>query len=568
MKKLGSLLPLSAFVFILSFLTSHTDGPLHNSALLRVTGAPGENTCYFCHVSNMDNTGPGSITATFSGGSGYVANGNYTITVTITNSAIPKYGFQMSSLRNSNNTRAGTFTPIADTDTFLVAGRHYIEHSTGSTTGTWVIPWQAPSANVGDITFYATGVAAMFPTGTPGDFPYSTSVTITPLQLPVAGFTSVGSVCQGGSIQFTNTSAHATSYQWTLQGGSPPNSIAQDPLVQYSTAGTFDVTLIASNAIGADTTTEQVTIHSLPNATINNPGVLCANGAIIQLTAATNGGTWTGPGTNFSGSFDPAVAGPGSHKINYSVTDGNGCVGFDSINVMVADSVTVSLSSINALCYQDSSGLVEIDSVAGGTPPYSYSWSTPSGPSGPWYIAGFYEVTVTDNNGCTATASVTMTEPPPLDTASTVVVNATTQLSSDGSINITPAGGTPPYAFSWSNAATTEDIDSLAANTYTVMITDSNNCVASFEIVVAADATGVGDLQKEIISISPNPSSGVVSIEGIDYDELFIADQSGRVVWYSATKQQVDVSHLPRGTYVLTVVTKDIKASKRLLISR
>ncbi|GAA3561842.1 hypothetical protein GCM10022395_10560 [Snuella lapsa] len=75
---------------------------------------------------------------------------------------------------------------------------------------------------------------------------------------PVANFTSdVTSVTEEETVNFTDTSTNApTSWSWTFTGGTPSTSTAQNPSVVYSTAGTYDVMLTATNAVGQDVETK------------------------------------------------------------------------------------------------------------------------------------------------------------------------------------------------------------------------------------------------------------------------------------------------------------------------
>jgi PKD repeat protein len=74
---------------------------------------------------------------------------------------------------------------------------------------------------------------------------------------PVADFSaSPTTVCAGGTVTFTNLSTLATSYAWTFTGGTPGTSTATNPTVTYNTAGTYAVTLVATNANGSDTETK------------------------------------------------------------------------------------------------------------------------------------------------------------------------------------------------------------------------------------------------------------------------------------------------------------------------
>lgn len=121
----------------------------------------------------------------------------------------------------------------------------------------------------------------------------------------------------------------------------------------------------------------------------------------------------------------------------------------------------------------------------GGVPPYAVVWQNETGDtvSNSMILEGVpasvYTVHIIDSLGCSAMASVEIREPdaalsilqiPP------VVKNISCAGLSDGSINITPLGGVPPYSFNWSNSAETEDISGLEAGLYRVTVTDANLC--------------------------------------------------------------------------------------------
>jgi gliding motility-associated-like protein len=150
------------------------------------------------------------------------------------------------------------------------------------------------------------------------------------------------------------------------------------------------------------------------------------------------------------------------------------------------------------LCFGNSTGSVNL-SVAGGTAPYTYLWSnngTVEDPTG--MPAGNYTVTVTDANGCTATASVTITQP-----ASALSIVTSPQnilcLNGTGSITSTPNGGVSPYSFSWSNNATTQNITNLQAGSYTVTVQDANGCTANATGVVS---TTLSQVPVQILNIT------------------------------------------------------------------
>ena len=127
-------------------------------------------------------------------------------------------------------------------------------------------------------------------------------------------------------------------------------------------------------------------------------------------------------------------------------------------------------------CFGGSDGSLDLTAF-GGTVPYTYLWSNAATTEDLTGLpAGTYTVTITDANGCTATASTTINQPAAALTASTTQVDVLCYGDATGSVDLTVSGGTIAYSYLWSNAATTEDITSLTAGTYTVTVTDANGC--------------------------------------------------------------------------------------------
>ena len=81
-----------------------------------------------------------------------------------------------------------------------------------------------------------------------------------------------------------------------------------------------------------------VTVHPLPDVTLNDFDTLSLNGGTVELTGGTPaGGVYSGPGITASPTFDPQAAGPGTHKIVYTYTNGNGCSSSDSSEITVVN---------------------------------------------------------------------------------------------------------------------------------------------------------------------------------------------------------------------------------------
>ncbi|KPM46546.1 SprB repeat-containing protein, partial [Jiulongibacter sediminis] len=106
-------------------------------------------------------------------------------------------------------------------------------------------------------------------------------------------------------------------------------------------------------------------------------------------------------------------------------------------------------------CYKSNDGAIDLE-VSGGSGHYNYSWSnsaTTEDLSG--LAAGTYSVTVTDDNNCTATASVEITQPDTLIATITSSKKLSCDEAGDGEIDLAVSGGTENYSYSWSNSATT-----------------------------------------------------------------------------------------------------------------
>ncbi len=117
----------------------------------------------------------------------------------------------------------------------------------------------------------------------------TTTETVVVVSMPTAGFSANGTNgCEPFTVEFANqSSANATSFEWDFPGGSPATSTDENPTVTYNAAGTYDVTLIVSNAAGSDTVTmtDYVVVGALPNTSFTAD----VNGFTVQfMNTSTN----------------------------------------------------------------------------------------------------------------------------------------------------------------------------------------------------------------------------------------------------------------------------------------
>ncbi len=260
------------------------------------------------------------------------------------------------------------------------------------------------------------------------------------------------------------------------------SSGAQTPDADNLAAGMHDVTVIDGNGC-----TEIISIElSDPQelTAITDAGSVSCNGEPDGTATVTGaGGTgdysylWNDPDQQMT---ETAInLAPGTYIV--TITDENGCTATDTTVVESAEAVVLTLEYANVNCFGGNDGMFSVI-ADGGTGIYTYEWDV-AGLSGPLQTnltAGTYNVTVTDSNNCTATAQANISQPE--DLSSTAQIQQIKCFGdSDGSIAATVTGGVGPYVYQWSNGQDSPAISNLAAGTYTLTVTDSHNCVATFD---------------------------------------------------------------------------------------
>lgn len=170
------------------------------------------------------------------------------------------------------------------------------------------------------------------------------------------------------------------------------------------------------------------------------------------------------------------------------VTDANNCTEMISVTINEPPMIEVTSSVENVLCFQGSDGAVDIDAT-GGMGTLTYEWQGPNSFNSMEedlqdVIAGDYSLIVTDENDCSTSLAVNITEPATGMTGAIAPTNMICFGASDGTATVVPSGGTEPYIYEWNNGETTATIDGLAAGTYSVTVTDAGNCSFTDEAMI------------------------------------------------------------------------------------
>ena len=300
-----------------------------------------------------------------------------------------------------------------------------------------------------------------------------------------------------------------------------------------------------------------LTISASVTSNYNGQDVSCNGASDGSAGSLASGGTAPYVYAWSSGSTQASATGLAAGTYTVQVTDANGCTASTAVTLTEPPLLTISASVTSNYNGQDVSCNGASDGsagslVTGGTAPYAYAWSSGSAQaSATGLSAGTYTVQVTDANGCTASATVTLTEPPQLAVSAFVTSDYNGQDvscngSSDGSAAAIATGGTAPYAYAWSSGTTQALATGLSAGTYTVQVTDANGCTVSTSVTLT-EPTPLLAIPNTLNNVSCNGGS-----DGV----VFAAPQGGvgpyTFLWNTGFAGDT-LTSLPVGVYTVQV---------------
>lgn len=285
------------------------------------------------------------------------------------------------------------------------------------------------------------------------------------------------SICPGSSVEFTCITAPTAIIQWQLN----QNDIqgATSTTITTSSIGDYRVKAI----VGGDTyySSQFALTSNAPIIILDSIiSVTCNGGNSGSIFITPNGGT---PPYNYlwsNGATTQNITGLSVGNYSVTITDAFGCTATAS---KALDDANTALSIIGITCNGENDGAINAVQN-GGASPYSYAWNngaTTQNITG--LSAGTYSVIVTDANGCTSSSSGNVSQPNQIIIIDSII-SVTCNGPNSGSIYITPNGGTPPYNYSWSNGATTQNISGLSVGNYSVIVIDANGCSANASTTV------------------------------------------------------------------------------------
>jgi len=303
-----------------------------------------------------------------------------------------------------------------------------------------------------------------------------------PIVLSIFSLNNVS--CYGGN----NGTATAIAY-----GGMSPYSYMWNTLPTQTTqiatglsAGNFIVTVLDSSGCS---TMAPVNITEPPAiaSTINSANAKCYGSSNGSATASVTGGSspyfylWLNGQTTFSAINLSAG--------NYSVliTDHNGCSQTNTAIISQPTLLSAAATNIqNVSCNKGNNGSASVN-ANGGTLPYTYLWNNGGTQSQISNLtAQMYSVTITDANGCSAVATVAITQPSAVAVA--VSVDDTICPGQNTTISANASGGINPYTYFWQpnvGFGNAQTVNPSSTTTYTAIVTDANGCTTTADVKIS-----------------------------------------------------------------------------------
>ncbi|MFH0894809.1 MAG: choice-of-anchor L domain-containing protein [Bacteroidota bacterium] len=359
--------------------------------------------------------------------------------------------------------------------------------------------------------------------------------TITPVTCSGGSTGAIAIAPSGGTSPYT--------YQWS-NGPTTQN-------ISSLAAGAYTLTMTDQNSC----------VIIRPFIVTSNPAIVISAPVLQDEECGTHNGAITASATGGSGSFGyqwsngattAAITGLSAGSYIVTVTDAYSCTATHTYTL------TNDVTNCGQYCYLDAvaisitddqcghgTGAINLD-VTDATQPYIVQWSnsaTTEDISG--LVQGTYTVTVTDANQCVKVKSFVVGNNTGTLTISDFAVVNEACGNDNGLIDITVNGGALPYTYHWSNNAATQDVSGLAAGTYSVSITDANNCVYTATYTVVNNAGTITATASITHELCNQHNGSIIQTVSGGYGTLTYHWNTGSV--------QQNLNSLSDGTYTCTI---------------
>lgn len=381
----------------------------------------------------------------------------------------------------------------------------------------------------------------------------STTTVASNIAAPNVGASGGAITCTNANVTLAGSSTTPNvSFAWTGPNGF--TSTEQNPTV--TAQGTYQLTVTnPANGCTAAASAAVTQNTTAPQASALGGVITCLNANVTLSGSSTTQNVtygWTGPNNFTSAQQNPSVNAVGNYVL--TVTGSNGCTktatGIVSQNTTPPNANAGPSGVLN--CNANQVVLNGTSSSSGNQ--FAYNWTTTNGHivSGATTLtptvdgAGNYTLTVTNNNnGCTSTASTPVVQRQPVVAAVAAQTNVACFGTSTGSATAAGSGGNGAFTYAWSNGANTASVSNLSAGTYSVVVTDGENCAATKTVQITQPAV-----------IAVNATTAPQSAPGVNDGSATANPQGGTgsytYQWSNGENSQT-ISGLAPGNYTVVV---------------
>ncbi len=370
---------------------------------------------------------------------------------------------------------------------------------------------------------------------------------------------SITNTCFGQSTGAINIGVTGGTSPYTFQWSGPGGFSAVTEDISGLAAGSYTVTVTDSKSctfVSSPALTVLAPNAALDVTVLSSQNVSCFGASNGQISINVTGGTppysyaWRNQGGNLvSSAKNPSTLPAGTY--NVTVTDAGNCTTTLGTPVTITSpstGLTITSTQTNVTCPGGNNGSINLN-ISGGTGTTTVTWSPliPGGANPTGLAANTYTPTVSDQGGCTVTATpIVITAPAPITIGTPQVTNLTCFGSGNGGIVIQPSGGNgAPYTVFWNGSTLSgAAIGALESGTYTPVVTDASGCSASFSASTVTQPTPIALDTNITVQNGAQPGAIDLIVTGGSPSYLFS--------WSNGTFTE-DQTSINAGTYTVTV---------------
>jgi len=379
------------------------------------------------------------------------------------------------SVSSTDNNCFGELTGTVD----VTAGGGTLPYTYTWANQTYVLSWtEEDQDSLGNDIYYVTVTDAN------GCHLNSSATVSSPTQLQLS-LTSANVTSFGGSNGSVNSTVGGgvSPYIFSWSNGATTQNLTNIPSGWYVLTVTDDHGCTITDSVYISEPSDPLTVS------LSGTLITCFGGSDGTSEAEASGGTAPYTYLWSTGSTDTRVTGLQAGFYSITITDSFGNNASDTIEILQPDNFVFTQTITDVSCFGLGNGGIDVN-ITGGTAPYTYEWLNSQ------YVlaaitedisgipAGQYMLQLTDTLGCTGSHTVVISQPDLL-TAELSYTDAYCAFSSTGTASAVISGGTAPYAYLWSNSATTPDITALPAGTYVLTVTDNHNCLTVDSVTIS-----------------------------------------------------------------------------------